>query len=132
MPIYEYRCRVCKFKSNLFFRSIAAASENSETTDLACPKCGNKALSRIFSRFAVRRGSSDEGEELYEIDRMLAGVDESDPQSVARVARKIVQQTGEDIGPEFDEAMSRIESGEEPDSVIEDYDSPAGEDGSIA
>ncbi|NWJ48469.1 MAG: zinc ribbon domain-containing protein [Chloroflexi bacterium] len=132
MPIYEYRCRVCNSKSNLFFRSIAAAPENSENTDLACPKCGNKALSRIFSRFAVRRGSSDEGDGFYEIDRMLANVDESDPQSLARVARKIAQQTGEDIGPEFDEAMSRIESGEDPDSVIEGYDKSAGEDSSIA
>ncbi|MEI7555981.1 zinc ribbon domain-containing protein [Candidatus Chlorohelix sp.] len=132
MPIYEYRCGVCKSKSNLFFRSIAAAPETSENADLACPKCGNKALSRMFSRFAVRRGSSNEGNELYEIDHMLAGVDGEDPQSVAHIARQLAQQAGEDIGPEFDEAMSRIESGEEPDSVIGDYDAPTGEDGSIA
>jgi hypothetical protein len=63
------------------------------------------------------RGSS-EGEELYDFDRMMSGVDEDDPRSIARWAKKMGREMGEELGPEFDEAMERIESGEDPESVL--------------
>jgi hypothetical protein len=57
---------------------------------------------------------------------MLKGVDEDDPRSVARWARNMQRQTGEDLGPEFDSALNRIESGEDPDKVMDDLEPAMG------
>jgi hypothetical protein len=79
----------------------------------------------LFSRFAVGRSSRSEGEEVYDFDKMMSGLDEDDPKSMARWARKMGQEMGEDLGPEFDEAMGRIEAGEDPDAVMTELDGPA-------
>ncbi|MEK7873236.1 MAG: hypothetical protein AAB502_05190, partial [Chloroflexota bacterium] len=47
-----------------------------------------------------------------------AGVDESDPRSLARAVRRIGEETGEDMGPEFDEAVSQLEAGEDPEATV--------------
>jgi hypothetical protein len=42
-------------------------------------------------------------------------MDESDPRSVARWAKKFGSQLGEDVGEDFDEVMEELESGKMPD-----------------
>jgi putative FmdB family regulatory protein len=123
VPIYEYRCEKCGRKTSQFFQSIAAASQT--TLELKCPRCGSPDLRRLFSRFAVGRSSRSEGEEVYDFDKMMSGLDEDDPKSMARWARKMGREMGEDLGPEFDEAMGRIEAGEDPDAVMTELDGPA-------
>jgi len=51
-------------------------------------------------------------------------VDENDPKSVARWARRMGQQMGEDLGPEYDEMVDALERGEDPEGL----DAPAGMD----
>jgi len=53
MPIYEYECRDCGEKFEMF-RSI-----NSSDSEIKCPKCGVENAQRVFSLFA--RGSSSSG-----------------------------------------------------------------------
>lgn len=43
-------------------------------------------------------------------------VDESDPRSIARWARRMGREAGEDLGSEFDEMVERMEAGETPDT----------------
>jgi hypothetical protein len=56
--------------------------------------------------------------------RMFDGLDEEDPRSIARWARQMKESMGDemDMGPEFDQALSRIEAGEDPDKVMDDLD----------
>jgi hypothetical protein len=68
-------------------------------------------------------GSYDDSEGFGE---MLNGVDEDDPRSVAAWARQMQRQTGEDLGPEFNPALSRNEAGEDPDKVMDEIDPGAG------
>jgi hypothetical protein len=60
-------------------------------------------------------------------DDLMAGIDEDDPREVARWARQMKDSLGEefDMGPEFDQALTRIEKGEDPEKVMEDYDPAA-------
>jgi len=46
---------------------------------------------------------------------MFAGLDENDPRSMARWARKMAETTGEDMGDEFNEMVERMEAGEMPE-----------------
>ena len=68
-----------------------------------------------MSRFyAIKSGEDEMNDITEESDSMFEGLDESDPRSVARWARRMKDTMGEemDLGPEFDRALDRIESGE--------------------
>ena len=119
MPIYEYRCAACRRRTSLFVRSA--------TSDAApkCEHCGSAKVTRIMSRFAVHRaGGGGDLDDMGGSD----DVDENDPKSVARWARRMKDEMGEDMGPEFDEMVGRIEAGEDPESVMAKDDFAAGGD----
>jgi hypothetical protein len=44
-------------------------------------------------------------------------LDENDPKSLGRWMRKMSSEMGEDLGPEFDEVVGRLEAGEDPESI---------------
>jgi hypothetical protein len=60
---------------------------------------------------------------------MLDGLDEDDPKSVARWMRRMSQETGEDLGPEFDEVIDRLEAGQSPEDIEESMPDLAGDMG---
>ena len=130
MPIYEYTCGSCKRQVSIFFPSFSAAESRTAAGENQCPRCGSRELSRMMSRArAIRPGSSGLGvDDMAEApDALFGGVDEDDPRAVARWARHMKDTMGEelDMGPEFDHALARIESGEDPDKVMEDLDPEA-------
>ena len=45
------------------------------------------------------------------------GLDESDPQAMARAMKELGREAGEELGPEFGEVVERLEQGEDPDSI---------------
>ena len=81
-----------------------------------CPVCGGKDLKRLISRVRVAK-SDDQRLEAASDPSLLSGVDENDPKSVARAMKKMGQEMGEDLPPEFDEITGRLESGESPESI---------------
>jgi hypothetical protein len=57
-------------------------------------------------------------------------VDENDPKSVARFMRKMGDQMGgEDLGPEFNEMVDRLEAGESPEEIEKSMPGLGGEGG---
>jgi hypothetical protein len=44
-------------------------------------------------------------------------LDENDPRSIARFMRKMGDEMGEDLGPEFGEVVDRLEAGESPEDI---------------
>jgi len=58
----------------------------------------------------------------------FGNVDENDPRSVGKFMRRMGSEMGEDMGPEFNEMVGRLEAGESPDSIeadIPDIGGPA-------
>jgi hypothetical protein len=47
----------------------------------------------------------------------FAGLDEEDPRSLGRFMRQMSQEMGEDLGPEFNEVIDRLESGQAPEEI---------------
>lgn len=122
MPIYEYRCRRCRRVSSVLVRSFSAEAETP-----ACSHCGAGELDRMLSRFAFHRSDEERLERLADPDR-FGGFDEDDPRSVARWARRMGQEVGEDLGPEFDEAIEQMEAGKMPDGFDDGGGFEAGPD----
>jgi putative FmdB family regulatory protein len=114
MPIYEYRCADCKKKVAVFFRSFAAVDQE----PAHCPICQGTHLTKMVSKVRVIRGasSSSGGDDGFD-DSMLDDLDENDPRSLGRMMRRMADETGEDMGPEFGEVVNRLEKGEDPEAI---------------
>jgi len=124
MPIYEFYCEDCNTIFNFFSRSVNTAKEP------ACPICHRSRLSRQVSRFAFTGRASEKGEtdELpFDENRMeqamqtLAGeaerIDENDPRQAANLMRKLTDMTGVELGNGMQEALRRMENGEDPEQI---------------
>ena len=114
MPIYEYRCHDCKRRVSIFWRSFSDL-ENEDAVP-HCPRCDGTNLTRLISRVAVVRSEEGRLDDLAD-PGMLAGLDEEDPKSVARWMRRMSREVGEDLGPEFDEVVDRLEAGGSPEEI---------------
>src|SRR5438128_836591 len=123
MPIYEYRCGECQRRVSIFFPSFGAAESRTAAGENRCPRCGSASLTRVMSRVYAHRESDAQLNDLSDDPSgLMDGLDESDPRSIARWARRMKDSMGGemDMGPEFDQALARIESGEDPDKVMGD------------
>jgi len=112
MPIYEYRCLDCKKKVSVFFRSLSAVDHSAAR----CPICGGAHLTRLVSRVRAIRSEESRLDGLAD-DAALSGLDENDPKSMGRWMRKMASEAGEEMPPEFDEVVGRLEAGEDPESI---------------
>ena len=128
MPIYEFYCHRCNTIYNFFSKNV-----NTDKVP-SCPGCGEKKLKRKVSIFAAISGRKDEdsGESMPDIDEsrmekamaMLAGeagrISQDDPRQAAQLMRKLSEATGLQMGAGMEEALSRMERGEDPDKIEEE------------
>jgi putative FmdB family regulatory protein len=122
MPIYEYRCGNCKRRVSIFFRSFSAIGEPH------CPNCDSANLTRLVSKVAALKSEEARLESMSDPSN-FGDVDENDPKSVARFMRKMGGEVGEDMGPEFDEMVNRLEAGESPEEIEKSMPGLAGGEG---
>ena len=104
MPLYEYRCLDCKKRSTVLVLNLA------NQAPAACFHCTSARVERILSRFASPK-SEEAHLEAWADPSKLAGLDENDPQSMARFMETMGEEMGEDLGDELSEAMESDETG---------------------
>ncbi|OPX35709.1 hypothetical protein B1H10_00615 [candidate division KSB1 bacterium 4484_188] len=129
MPIYEFYCKDCNTIYKFFSRVV-----NTEKIPV-CPKCGNPYLQRKVSAFAILSGKKGEDaadEDMPPIDeakmekamamleKEAEKIDEEDPRQAAKLMRKLSDATGLKMGAGMEEALSRLERGEDPDKIEEE------------
>ena len=123
MPIYEFFCHDCNTIFNFFSRKV-----NTTKTPL-CPKCKNR-LSRQVSQFAFTGKAKETGDmddlpidesKMEQAMSMLAkeaeGLDQEDPRQAANLMRKLTDMTGMELGEGMQEALRRMERGDDPEAV---------------
>ncbi|MGM0452652.1 MAG: FmdB family zinc ribbon protein [Thermodesulfobacteriota bacterium] len=123
MPIYEFFCDDCNTIFSFFSRSVNTEKQPD------CPKCGKKELPRRMSMFSVTgRASEDDADDMaFDADKMekamemLAGeaenINEDDPRQAAGLMRRLSSMTGVEYGSGMQEALARMERGEDPEQI---------------
>ncbi len=127
MPIYEFFCPDCNTIYNFFSPKVDTQKKP------ACPKCPRQELERWLSPFSTLRkskgGAEDEDYPLSDIDedkmeRAMAALaqeaeslDEEDPRQAAQLMRKLSDMTGLNLGPAMEEAIQRMEAGQDPEEI---------------
>lgn len=126
MPIYEFYCEQCNTIYKFFSRTV-----NTEKIP-ACPKCKNIKLQKRVSTFATISGSGSGDEDGADIpgldeskmeramamlEREAQGINEDDPKQAAQLMRKLSAAAGLKMSAGMEEALSRMEKGEDPDQI---------------
>lgn len=140
MPIYEFYCPDC----HTLYSFFADSSKVRRKPD--CPECGRPQLDRRPSTFAMVKpggGDDDAGEE----DDPFAGIDEhrlegamdslahemermgdtEDPRALGHFFRKFGEMTGLELGPKMEDAIRKMEAGEDPETIEQELED-AGDD----
>ncbi|GAB4375107.1 MAG: zinc ribbon domain-containing protein [Acidobacteriota bacterium] len=129
MPIYEFYCPDC----HMLFSFLSRRVDPARRPD--CPRCGRPDLERRPSTFAVgsRRGEDESDADdplagldeqrveqaLATLEREAGSLDEEDPRQAARLMRRLTEMTGLPLGEAMEEALRRMEAGEDPEEVEE-------------
>ncbi|UCC61256.1 MAG: zinc ribbon domain-containing protein [Dehalococcoidia bacterium] len=115
MPIYEFRCNACNRKTEVFVHKFNSPS------NATCTHCGSNDLNRIFSKFAVRRSKNDKSvyDDILSDRKLTDGLMRNDPRALAEWSRKMSRAADEDITPETEELMDRLDAGADVSEVME-------------
>jgi putative FmdB family regulatory protein len=114
MPTYQYRCLNCKRRFDIFL----LYSEYGKRA-VHCTHCGSEKVQRRINRIRFARSEDSRLDDLADPSG-LEGL-EDNPQALGRMMRKMKNEMGsemdEDIGPEFDEVVTRLEKGQSPEEI---------------
>ncbi|MFN2305244.1 MAG: FmdB family zinc ribbon protein [Anaerolineales bacterium] len=125
MPTYEYRCQECHKRFEVFL-SYAEYDD----AKITCPVCNSIDVRRRIGKIRVARTKESRIEDMMDPSK-LDGI-EDDPKALGRLMRQMGKELGEDTGPEFEEVVSRLEKGQDPEQIEKEMpdlgESLAGED----
>jgi putative FmdB family regulatory protein len=122
MPNYEYRCNHCKRRFEIF-----SSYKDYGKKPVECPFCNSQDITRRIGRIRFAKSEESRLEGLSDMDNMQ-GL-EDDPRALGKMMRKMSSEMGEDLGPEFNEVVNRLEKGQNPEDIekeLPDLGEPSG------
>ncbi len=126
--MYEFYCHSCNTIYTFFSKTV-----NTEKTP-DCPACKTNTLTRQVSRFFFTGSSRKDQENDSEfpdlpideskMERAMQAlaseaenINEDDPRQAANLMRKLTDMTGLKLGDKMEDALSRMEAGEDPEAI---------------
>jgi len=110
MPTYSFRCLDCKKRFDVFLSYSEYGVKAVE-----CAHCHSGNVQRRINRVRIARSDDSRLDDLSSMDD-LDGLDD-DPRALGKMMRKMSQEMGEDVGPELNEVIDRLEAGQNPDDI---------------
>jgi len=140
MPIYEFYC-----PDNHKIYSFLARGPGLRDKTPRCPDDPKFRMEKRVSKFAFIKGvgevvagdpfaGMDESKMesfMAEMEREMSGMDENhpDPRQMGRMLRKMTEAMGDKTPPEMREMIRRLEAGEDPEKIEEEFGEIGGEEG---
>ena len=114
MPFYDYICLDCHQRFDVFM----TFSEYG-TRPILCSQCKSQNVRRGIPHVRMAKSEESRLDSLssdFSDPSALAGL-ENDPQAMGRMMRKMGKEMGEEIPPEFNEVVDRLEKGQSPEDI---------------
>ena len=124
MPVYQYRCLDCQRRFEAFITYADYGQKQ-----IHCTHCGSENVIRRIGRIRVAKSEESRMEAISD-PAALEGL-EDDPKALGRMMRKMSNEMGEDLGPEFSDVVDRLESGQNPEEIEKALPDLGGEAGGL-
>lgn len=110
MPTYQYQCLNCNKRFEIFM-----TYSEYDTRTVVCVHCESENVQRRIGRVRFARSEDSRLDDLAD-PASLAGL-EDDPRALGKMMRRMSAEMGEELGPEFDEVVDRLEAGQSPEEI---------------
>jgi putative FmdB family regulatory protein len=111
MPTYDFLCQKCSQRFEVFL----TFSEYGKKT-VNCAHCGSTDVRRRMTKVRIAKSEESRMESMTDDVSGLEGL-EDDPKALGRMMRKMGKEMGEELPPEFDDVVDRLEAGQSPEEI---------------
>ena len=111
MPTYDFICNNCNQRFDVFLTYNEYGKKA-----VTCTHCGSKDVRRRMTRVRVAKSEDSRMDSMADDFSGFEGL-ENDPKAMGQMMRKMGKQMGEEMPPEFDEVVDRLESGQSPEDI---------------
>jgi putative FmdB family regulatory protein len=111
VPTYDFVCTSCEKRFDVFMTFSEYGSK-----PVLCTQCGSDKVRRRMTKVRIARS---DGSRLESMANDFPGMDglEDDPKVLGQMMRKLGSETGENLPPEFNEVVDRLEAGQSPEEI---------------
>jgi putative FmdB family regulatory protein len=110
MPTYDYICEDCNQRFDVFL----SYSEYGKVR-VKCAHCGSEHVRRRMTKVRIAKSEESRMENMVD-ESALQGL-EDDPKALGQMMKKMGKEMGEDLPPEFDDVVDRLEAGQSPEDI---------------
>lgn len=110
MPTYDFVCMNCGQRFDIFLTFDEYGKRK-----VTCAHCGDKNVRRRMTKVRIARSEESRMDSLAD-ESALEGM-QDDPRALGRMMKKMGNEMGEDLPPEFDDMVDRLEAGQSPEEI---------------
>jgi len=111
MPTYDFICNNCSQRFDVFL----TFSEYGKKT-VICAHCGSRDVRRRMTKVRIAKSEESRMDSMADDFSGFEGL-EDDPKAMGPMMRKMGKEMGEEMPPEFDDVVDRLESGQSPEEI---------------
>jgi putative FmdB family regulatory protein len=111
MPTYDFLCNACEKRFDVFM----TFSEYGKKA-IHCTHCNSENVRRRMTKVRIAKSDDSRMNSMADDFSGMDGI-ENDPQALGRMMRKMGSQMGEDLPPEFNDVVDRLEAGQSPQEI---------------
>jgi putative FmdB family regulatory protein len=109
MPTYDFTCLNCQQRFDVYMSYSEYGSK-----PVNCIHCGSGNVRRRMTKVRIAKSEDSRMESMMD-ESALAGM-ENDPKALGQM-KKMGKEMGEEVPPEFDDVVDRLEAGQSPEEI---------------
>jgi len=110
VPTYDFVCENCKQRFDVFMTYSEYGKQ-----PVKCAHCGSENVRRRMTKVRIAKSEDSRMENMMD-ESALEGL-ENDPKALGQMMKKMGTEMGEDLPPEFDDVVDRLEAGQSPEEI---------------
>ncbi len=111
MPTYDFICNDCEKRFDVFMSFSEYGNK-----PVYCAHCNSANVRRRMTKVRIARSDESRMESMADDFSGFEGLEE-DPRALGKMMRKMGSEMGEEVPPEFEDVVDRLEAGQSPEEI---------------